>query len=469
MNKELVVKSMFWTFVCALVCVCSFFIMHNAAWLLGDDCQSIIYTGWDKPIFGFFVDPAFGRFFPLDYTVYDVLCLFYDGQIPPSAHFFMHVLGFILFVGSFASIALYLLRKTEYWYKYLVAFLVVILAVGRTLALFVECWTGIWTIFAFLALFLLCHIKFKDSHKWTWAIVGLLALNYILYYYETIFVIPLSLGVCAFLFSYKRMDKNDKIYNGLLIASGVLFLLLYAVLVLPRVERFYSHHIDVSPLMNAAKMFFAQKIMWVVLVFLLFRVYQFIKRQTQFNTYDNLLLASCAYCVGAAFLGLNYTLYFIPGTLVAIPAILYFSNEYLKKPGTIILFVCLAAFYGRYIPKAISSNQKNRVSTYNNVQQFIKEIGNGGHVYFYELENPALEEWELDVRSCHKFYLETVTGWYMNDKDFSIVRKYDFNSEPGLWQVYKADQETFEQLCPFAEEIINFGEYKAYRIPNNQE
>ena len=154
MNKELVVKSMFWTFVCALVCVCSFFIMHNAAWLLGDDCQSIIYTGWDKPIFGFFVDPAFGRFFPLDYTVYDVLCLFYDGQIPPSAHFFMHVLGFILFVGSFASIALYLLRKTEYWYKYLVAFLVVILAVGRTLALFVECWTGIWTIFAFLALFL---------------------------------------------------------------------------------------------------------------------------------------------------------------------------------------------------------------------------------------------------------------------------------------------------------------------------
>ena len=464
MNKVLVVKSVFWAMICTLTCVCSFFIMHNAAWLLGDDCQSIIYTGWDKPIFGFFVDPSLGRFFPLDYTIYDVLCLFYDGQIPPTAHFFIHVLGFILLVSSFVGISLYLLKKSEYWYKYLVAFLVVVLAAGRTLALFVECWTGIWTIFAFLALFLLCHVKFNDTHIWIWAIVGLFALNYILYYYETMFVIPLSLGVCAFIFASKGMDKNDKIYNSLLIASGLLFLLLYAFLVLPRVEHYYSHHLDVSPLMNAAKMFFAQKIMWVVLVLLLFRVFMFVKRKAEYNMYDNLLLASCAYCVGAAILGLNYTLYYTPGTLVAIPAILYFSNEYLKKTGTIILFVCLAAFYGRYIPKAIKDNQKNRVSTFNNVQTFIKEIRPDDNVYFYELENPALEDWELEIRSVHKFYLETVTGWYMNNRDFCSKRMIEYNNESGLWQVVKADQDTFVQLSPTAEEKIDFGEYKIYRV-----
>ena len=467
MNKELVIKSLFWTMVSVLVCICSFYIMHNAAWLLGDDCTSIIHTGWDKPIFGFFVDPSLGRFFPLDYTIYNVLCLFYEGQIPPSAHFFMHVLGFILFVGSFIGITLYLLRDSASWYKYLIIVLVVVLSVGRTMALFVECWTGIWTIFVFLALFLLCHIKFKDTHKWSLAIVGLLALNYILYYYETMFVIPLSLGVCAFLFSYKKMDKTDVIYNGLLIASGVLFLLLYAILVLPRVENFYSHHIAVSPLMNAAKMFFAQKIMWVVFAFLVFRVCMFIKKDAQFNTFDNLLLASCGYCCGAAFLGLNWTLYYIPGILVAIPAIIYFSNTYIKTIGTIILFVCLSAFYGRYIPKAIKENQKNRTETYNNVQQFIKEVDQESNVYFYELPNVALEEWELEVRSMHRFYLETVTGWYMNDKDFSIEKKYEFNRESGLWQVYKVDQESFIQQCPSAEEIIDFGEYKVFRVNGN--
>lgn len=463
MNKELIVKRLFWIIILVLVCVCSYFIMHNAAWLLGDDCQSIIYTGWDKPIFGFFVDPSLGRFFPLDYTIYDILCLFYDGRIPPSAHYFMHVLGFILFVGSFIAISFYILKDAKYWYKYTITLFVIVLAVGRSYALFVECWTGIWTIFAFLALFLLCHVKFINTKKWIWAIVGLLGLNYILYYYETMFVIPLSLGVCALAFSYKRMDKNDKIYNGLLVASGLIFLLLYAVLVLPKVEHFYSHHIDVSPLMNAAKMFYAQKIMWVALVFLLYRIYLFVKKRAEFNLYDNLLLASCAYCCGAAFLGLNYVLYYIPGVLVAIPAILYFSNEYLKNTGTIILFACLAIFYGRLIPKAIANNQKNRVSTYNNIQLFIEEIGDN-NVYFYELENPELEEWEMDVRSIHRFYLETVTGWYMNDKGFSIERKIVFNGEPGLWQVVKADQESFVRLFPSAEELVDFGEYKVYRV-----
>lgn len=466
MNKELVVKSLFWMLISALVCVCSFFIMHNAAWLLGDDCQSIIYTGWDKPIFGFFVDPSLGRFFPLDYTIYDVLCLFYDGQIPPSAHFFLHVLGFILFVCSFIAITLYILREVDSLYRYSVALLVIVLAVGRTLGLFVECWTGIWTIFTFLALFLWCHIKFINTHKRSWAIIALLSINYILYYYETMFIIPLSLGVCAFTFSYKSQNNNDKTYNALLIASGLLFLLLYAVLVLPRVEHYYSHHIEVSPFMNALKMFFAQKIMWIVIILLLFRIYLFIKRKTQFNLYDNLLLTACAYFLGAAFLGLNFTLYYIPSVLVAIPSILYFSNEYLKLIGTIALFVCLAGFYGQKIPKAISENQEHRVSTYNNVQFFIKEIGDGCDVFFYELENPVLEDWELEIRSCHKFYLETVTGWYMNDKDFSIERKYDFNNENGLWQVVKSDQDTFIQICPYAEEIIDFGDYKIYRVSN---
>ena len=243
----------------------------------------------------------------------------------------------------------------------------------------------------------------------------------------------------------------------------MLFLLLYAILVLPRVETFYAHHLEVSPIVNAAKMFFAQKIMWIVLVFLIIRLVSFVKRRAEYNIYDSLLLASCAYCCGSAFLGLNYTLYYTPAVIVAIPAILYFSKEYLSDKLVLGLFIILALFYCRKIPTQIMDTQSARVGTYQKVHQLIDEIGDQT-VYFYELENSSLEPWELDIRSCRKFYLEKVTGWYKNDANFEIVRMKQFANESGLWQVIEADYENFIKLCPTAEEVIDFKDFKIFKV-----
>lgn len=468
MKTDNLIKTTFWGLICAILCFCSYFIMHNAAWLLGDDCQTLIYTGWDKPIFGFFVTPTLGRFFPLDYTIYNVLCLFYEGQIPPSAHYFIHLLCFALYVVAFIGVVLYILKDHKTIWKYSIAFFVALLVIGRTYVNFVQCWTGVWTIFTFLPLFVYGTLKFIDTKKWSYAILALVSINYILYYYETMFTIPLAIGVCALLFSYKRIGKAERVYYSSLIASGLLFLLLYAVLVLPKVENFYAHHLDVSPFENAAKMFFAQKMMWVVVVFLVVRLVSFIQKKAQFNIYDNLLLASCAYCCGAAFLRLNYTLYYTPAVLVAIPAILYFSKEYLHEKWVLMLFVVLALFYCRKLPKQIQDNQKGRIDTYQKVHELIDNIGDQA-VYFYEPENLNLEPWELDIRSCRKFYLEKVTGWYMQDQNFEIIRMNEFDNQPGLWQVVEADQTDFITICPTAKEIINFNESKIYQVTTHNE
>lgn len=468
MKIDNAIKITFWGLICAILCFCSYFIMHNAAWLLGDDCQTLIYTGWDKPIFGFFVSPTVGRFFPLDYTIYDVLCVFYDGQIPPSAHYFIHVLCFAVYVVTFIGIALYILESKKTIWKYSIAFMVALLVIGRTYINFMQCWTGVWTIFTFLPLFAYGTLKFLDTKRWLYAILALVSINYILYYYETMFTIPLAMGVCALLFSYKKLEKVEKIYYSFLIASGVLFLLLYVALVLPKVETFYSHYLDVSPFMNAAKMFFAQKIMWVVVVFLVVRLVSFIQKKAQFNIYDNMLLAACAYCCGAACLGLNYTLYYTPAVLVAIPAILYFSKESLPEKWVLMLFVVLALFYCRKLPKQIQDNQNDRIGTYQKVHELIKKIGNQT-VYFYEPENPNLELWELDVRSIRKFYLEKVTGWYMQNQDFEIIRVNNFDNQPGLWQVVEADQTDFTTRCPNAKEMIDFEDSKIYQVMTSNE
>lgn len=466
-NLENIIKWTFWGIWLAIVAVCSYFIVANAAWVDYDDSQVIMYTGWDKPIFGFFVDPAYGRFFPLDYTVYDILPIFYDGQIPPSAHYAIHVFWFIIYMAFFAAIGLYLLKDEKPIWKYTITLALLLTVLGRTFSLFMQLWTGIWTIFTFIPIFLYCYIRFIDTKKWGFGILALITINYVLYYYETMFTIPVAIGACSLLFSYKKQDKQERLFNYLLIASGVLFLLLYLILVVPRIEHMYHHYTHDSIFANAMKILFAQKIMWLVIVALIVRLVAFIKKQADYTIYDSMLLASCAYCCGAAALHLDYTLYYTPAAILAIPALLYFAKLYLKPWMILVLFVCLAGFYCRKLPKEIKERQSMRINYYNNICKFNEIVATNVDLFYYLPENPALDEGELDIRSCKVMYLESKAGWYQNNPDFSITRVEECDDfAQGIWIMDKKDEQAFNAICPSAQlvEHITFDDYKIYLV-----
>lgn len=466
-NQENIIKWTFWGIWLAIVAVCSYFIVANAAWVDYDDSQVIMYTGWDKPIFGFFVDPAYGRFFPLDYTVYDILPIFYDGQIPPSAHYAIHVFWFIIYMAFFAAIGLYLLKDEKPIWKYTITLALLLTVLGRTFGLFMQLWTGIWTIFTFIPIFLYGYIRFIDTKKWGFGILALIAINYVLYYYETMFTIPVVIGASSLLFSFKKQDKQERLFNYLLIASGVLFLLLYLILVVPRIEHMYHHYTHDSVLANAMKILFAQKIMWLVIVALIVRLVAFIKKQADYTIYDSILLASCAYCCGAATLHLDYTLYYTPAAILALPALLYFAKLYLKPWVILVLFVCLAGFYCRKLPKEINERQSMRINYYNNICKFNEIVATNVDLFYYLPENPALDEGELDIRSCKVMYLESKAGWYQNNPDFSITHVEECDDfAQGIWIMDKKDEQTFNTKCPSAQlvEHITFDDYKIYLV-----
>lgn len=462
MNEKLI-KTTFWCVWLMLVAICCYFIINNAAWLIGDDSQVFTYTGWDKPIFGFFVDPSVGRFFPLDYTLYDILCLFYDNRIGPMPHYFIHAICFVIFCAALVLISLRILKDVKPIYRYGTTLFLIITVIGRTYVNFIQLWTGIWTIYVFIVLFIFLAVKFFDTKNWWYGTFALLSINYVLYYYETMFTIPITIGFSALLFSYKKQEKSEKVFNWILIASGILFLVLYAVLVLPRVENMYHHYTDNSLLANAWKMFFAQKIMWVVVAFGLLRIYSFIRYKTLFTFYDGLLLASCAYCCGAAVLHLDYTLYYTPATLCALPASLYFSNEYFEEKWTILLFACLALFYGKKIPQHIKENQKARVETVQN----INTINNYSdeQLYFYEPYNETLNEGDLVIRNCFHFYIKTLIAWYRNDKNLTIEKFTEFDGREGIWIVYDKDFETFVSTYSEVESMgVKIGSLSFFRV-----
>ena len=103
---------------------------------------------------------------------------------------------------------------------------------------------------------------------------------------------------------------------------------------------------------------------------------------------------------------------------------------------------------------------------YTNICKFNEIVAEGKDVYYYLPDNPALDEGELDIRSCKVHYLESKAGWYQNNPNFSIIRIEECESfVPGLWVMDEKDEQIFIDKCPSAQltDLLFWG-YKLYIV-----
>ena len=108
-----------------------------------------------------------------------------------------------------------------------------------------------------------------------------------------------------------------------------------------------------------------------------------------------------------------------------------------------------------------------RINYYSNICKFNEIVATNVDLFYYLPENPALDEGELDIRSCKVMYLESKACWYQNNPDFSITRVEECdNFAQGIWIMDKKDEQTFNTKCPSVQlvENITFEDYKIYRV-----
>lgn len=432
-NKLIV--SVFWGLLIAFLGVCTYFMIHNAYWRIEDEAIVIAHTGMGKAFspagFDCMIE-CYGRLYPFAYNLYNALLFFHDGYISPTDHYILQSIALMVFALAFAAIALLLLKKQPAIWKYATTFFFVSICVARVYPEFITCYTGAWIIFMFLPVFLWSACKFNETEKWVYGVVSLLVINYINYCYETLFVIPLAMGACSLLFSYMKLSKNKRLYSWLLVASGLLFLALYAIIVLPRATHFYGHYTSDSILKIAFKVFVAQKIYWIALVVLVWRAVEIIKKQSVYSFYDSMLLAAFAYFCGAIVLRLDFTYYYNIGSLTALVAILHFLDEKLKPHGIFLIMACLAAFYCRKIPATIKTYQKERIMTFADVSNLSKYVGIE-HIYWFAPDYEDQTNQWVDFRSVTQARLEVYLSWLLH-QDVRLEEKTVFDdNEKGIW------------------------------------
>ncbi|MBR1481308.1 MAG: hypothetical protein IJ609_05225 [Paludibacteraceae bacterium] len=469
-NQQKVSAITFWSLLVALLGVLGYFMVHNAWWLGGDEAIVISHTGMGIPFLPTgFPDAisSYGRLYPFAYNLYDVLLLFGSGYFSPEAHYILQAIALAVFSVALACVGLRILKSVPAIWRYSTVFCFTVICVCRVYTEFITCYTGMWIVFMFLPIFLYCAIRFDETEHWGYGIVALLVINYICYCYENICVIPVALGACSLMFNYKHLDKNKKTFNWLLVASGLLFLGLYAILVLPQATNFYGHHSDNSLLKNALKIFIAQKIYWLALIALIYRAVLIIRKKTAYSFFDSLLLTSFAYFVGTAMLKLDFTYYYNIGSLIALTAILYYCREYMSSAWIFVLMFVLMVFYGRKMPSAIKQNQSCRIGVRDGVT-WLANQSDSTSIYWFtpEYEDPMHPL--VDLRSCHKYSLKTMMQWYLQDNDVEVTDCTQFDASlKGIWLFPGENDKLFPELTtpePCQEKVFDTYEIKGYRI-----
>ena len=444
-KQELGFKIGFWTMMAAFLAICSFFMIHNAWWTVSDEAIVVEHVGMGKAFspLGFPEMVSQGRLYPLAYSLYNILLLFNNGYLSPSVIYILHSIALSIYAIFFALIGLHTLKEKPAIWKYGITYCLVIIAVVRVLQELITCLTGVWIVYLFIPIFLYCVIRFDKSEHWGWGIAALLSINYIMYCYENVCTIPFAIGACSLLFNYKNLNRNKKIFNALLIAGVLVFFGIWVLVILPQVSQFYSHKEESSLFANALRIFIAQKIYWIASIVLLYRVYQYIFKKSAYTIYDSLLLAAFALFVGTAVLKLNFIYYYNIGVLIALVAILYYGNKYLKPQWVGMIFLMLTLFYGRKFPRLINQAQKDRVEN-RELITYLSDETHGVHIYWYAPYYEDINNLMADERNCQRKRLMTIMKWYKQGEDVLIeeMQAYD-SSKEGVWLFPKENEKLF--------------------------
>lgn len=434
MNTKLI-KGCFYGIVAILTGILAFLIIYNAGWIIGDDAIVIRHTGWGH----FFnpadtVTPSAGRFYPLAYVIYNILPIFQLYSV--NAHFALHTLVFILFSAvSFWAAYKAIDAKQLAWQDYVLVLSAGLVCIARAYCNFLDAYSTIWVDYTLVMIWALCSYYVHKNQSLTAMIVGLLSVTWLTYCLETNFVFPLAYGIIGLLFMWKNSTKLEKAYHWSLVGVGVIFLLLYFFICFLHIEEAYdgAHGSEVTSIGNAIKMFIAQKVLWVVLILVCWRVYRIIVKKEEFEFWDTMLLTGCAYCCGCAVMKLNWVLYYSLASLFMVPAIVHYLHKYLGSKWAWIVMLALALFTFRKVPNYIKTNQKGRKGTAKTMVILSSEYKEGNTLYWYAPEDDREWCFDLEFRAWLHSCLETQFAWEMDEEFYKLQELKTFDTIPGIY------------------------------------
>ena len=434
MRSELLFSKILGVCWIIIVSYCSFWIVFNAQWLIGDDAIIMSHTGSGIPFSpSGTLFPEKGRFFPFAYLIYDLLLPFTHGYLSAATHYWIHLILYVVFCAAMAILFVSIFKLQKPVWRYSISLLASFVIAFRIYPDYLNCFSTIWCSYSLLGVFLLFSWLFLKYHKNVYAIVALVIINYVIYCLECEFVIPLTLGVCGILFLRKKDPKSQWFY-WVMSVSGLLYLIIYGIMVIPHIESIYdgAHGTGESFWGNAIHQIIGNKIIILAIIVAIIRCYDILKNRDEYTFFDSLLIAAAGYCCACFILRLNWTMYYNLAAVLAIPSIVYYCYYYFKLPVTLAILIAFLALYGYKLPRTVKYNQAKRTEVVTEMDKLVCGYRDGKALIWFAPE--AEYNWDVELRSWREECLREYIQWMTKDPSFGFVvaREYS-NEKSGIW------------------------------------
>lgn len=414
------------TLLLVVVGVLSFFIVHNAQWLIGDDAIIINRTGWDIPFTIWdTIKPEIGRFFPLAYMHENVVLLLSGDMHNASQHYIINLFLFVILSIAIVKTIWHVI-KPQNTVDLFILFFSVLLCATRVYSIYLNVFSTLYNYYTLTSIFLLGIVLYYEKKKVVYAFLAILISIYMVFCLECVFLIPLTLGITTLLFAHKHLSKNQIIFNIGLISIAIIFLIIYFFGIYWGADSnsFYdpSHGTNVTFFENAVAILKGQKfLLFAVLVWIARQIILICKKDQYHVLYDSLLWTSGAILLGGLILKLDWQMYYFSAILYVLPSVIYFGSKYLGKVSTLIIVIMFAGLHASKIPNYIKNNQSNRINTVQVIEYLSKQIDNGKEVVWYETVANDSTSFDLILRNWQKDCMRTYLQFYLKDSTWDYV------------------------------------------------
>jgi hypothetical protein len=328
----------------------------------------------------FYVNPEIGRFFPLDGQEYNIISLF---SLSPVAFYTYNMVQFLIVVFLMLKIVDLCLAGVN---KNNLAYIIVLLVIFSPG--FVSAWfrllMGERGQVLFFLIFFLLYLLYQKEQKVIYFISGFLAANLALYYKEPGFLMLGALGFFHLAFGWKILNKRQKLFDALLMASATIFVMVYFFVIFLKKGHYSYGDTPYSFIIVFTKNTFNYVLSDPFLIILLFVlvIYRFyvilMKKEHLDALHDATLLSGTIYVL--AFLKLNIWSYhyLLPAYVFATFGIVHFlvKEKYINRI-VIKAAVCIALvlFIFNALPVGIHliSSYKNIPNNFQNTLTYLTD------------------------------------------------------------------------------------------------
>ena len=382
-------------------------ILHDPIWTLDDSTiiQSTVGSGrmmhvYDPP--GYDLDAKSGRFFPLAYMHTNLVLLFTDGYISAKPLFILNLvmwIGFVLILFFLCYCVLNESLKSKVLATW-ISLLVLLVICQRTFYNFTVLWTTFSIDNLLSVLFCVCffhYLKSVGNRRLIFGLGALLTMAYFSFCIEVNVVLPFAVGLGLLL----AKKKNDYLTISSFIVF-LLFLALYCTLIMPHAESYYdsSHGTDETILSNAIKMLLLQKLLILMFIILVYRVFRIVvKKDVMDPFYDILLLSGGGYTLGCFVLRLNWGLYYTIPIVFALPAMLKLLNFRTLRKGMVsgVVLLGISSYFVVKYPKLCRSIYDGKTKAYCDMTSFNQALEPEKTIVWYEDETSP----DCKYAKCH--------------------------------------------------------------------